>query len=138
MVISDPAEHTEFAYFSIVAQSPAGVEVKKRLPADAFLKIVALSNFKQRTRKMLEYHYADRLNYAVAGTSNWPETDQGFFVKLGDGSGDFKPTAHLYKSQIFQLAESFGIPRGNQAPSSFSRYPFIRTGTRRIFLWLAL
>lgn len=110
MVISDPLEIAEFAYFSIVAQAPDGTRVKKRLPAEAFLKIVALSNFKQRTRKMLEYHYADRFNYAVGGTSNRVETDQGFFVKLGDGSGDFKPIAHLYKSQIFQLAEHMAIP----------------------------
>lgn len=110
MVISDPTANTEFAFFSIVAQSPEGATIKKRLPADAYLKIVALSNFKQRTRKMLEYHYADRLNYAVGGTSNWLETDQGFFVKLGDGSGDFKPIAHMYKTQVFQMAEYLGVP----------------------------
>lgn len=110
MVISDPTANTEFAFFSIVAQSPAGATIKKRLPAEAFLKIVALSNFKQRTRKMLEYHYADRLNYAVGGTSNRLETDQGFFVKMGDGSGDFKPIAHMYKTQVFQMAEYLGVP----------------------------
>jgi NAD+ synthase len=110
MVISDPREGTEFAFFSIVAQSPEGKTIKKRLPAEAYLRVVALSNFKQRTRKMLEYHYADRFNYAVGGTSNFLETDQGFFVKLGDGAGDFKPIAHLYKSQIFQMAEYLGVP----------------------------
>jgi len=72
--------------------------------------MIALSNFKQRTRKMLEYHYADRFNYAVSGTSNLLETDQGFFVKLGDGAGDFKPIAHLYKSQIYQLGNYLGLP----------------------------
>ncbi len=110
MVISDPAAGTEFSFFSIVVESPDGKSLKKRLPAEAYLRILALSNFKQRTRKMLEYHYADRFNYAVGGTSNLLETDQGFFVKLGDGSGDFKPIAHLYKSQIYQLAEYLGVP----------------------------
>ena len=110
MAASDPAEHSDFAFFSLVVRSPSGEIMKKRLPADAYLKIVALSNFKQRTRKMLEYHYADRFNYAVAGTSNRLETDQGFFVKLGDGAGDLKPIAHLYKSQVFQLAEYLGVP----------------------------
>jgi NAD+ synthase len=120
MVISDPAKGTEFAFFSIVAMSPDGKTVKKRLPAEAYLRIVALSNFKQRTRKMLEYHYADRFNYAVGGTSNLLETDQGFFVKLGDGSGDFKPIAHLYKSQIYQLGEFLGVPKEilGRAPSA--------------------
>ena len=107
---TDPMASTDFAFFSIGVQSPDGITIRKRLPAEAFLKIVALSNFKQRTRKMLEYHYADRFNYAVGGTSNWLETDQGFFVKLGDGSGDLKPIAHLFKTQVYQMAEYLGVP----------------------------
>jgi len=50
------------------------------------------------------------LNYAVAGTPNRLEYDQGFFVKNGDGAADFKPIAHLYKSQVYQLAEYIGVP----------------------------
>jgi NAD+ synthase len=67
-------------------------------------------NFKQRTRKMMEYYYADLLNYAVAGTPNRLEYDQGFFVKNGDGAADLKPIAHLYKSQVYQLAAHLGVP----------------------------
>jgi NAD+ synthase len=59
---------------------------------------------------MMEYYHADRLNYAVTGTPNRLEYDQGFFVKLGDGSADIKPIAHLYKTQVYQLAEYLGIP----------------------------
>ncbi|MDY6880124.1 MAG: NAD(+) synthase, partial [Thermodesulfobacteriota bacterium] len=66
--------------------------------------------FKQRIRKMLEYYHADRLNFAVAGTPNRLEYDQGFFVKLGDGAADVKPIAHLYKTQVYQIAEYLGIP----------------------------
>src|SRR5258705_12995686 len=58
----------------------------------------------------MEYYYADRLRYAVAGTANLLEHDQGFFVKLGDGAADLKPIAHLYKSQVYQLAEFLGVP----------------------------
>ena len=83
---------------------------KKRLPLTSYLEIVAATNFKQRIRKMLEYYHADRLNYCVAGTPNRLEYDQGFFVKLGDGSADIKPIAHLYKSQVYQLAEYLGVP----------------------------
>jgi len=71
---------------------------------------VAATNFKQRARKMMEYHYADLLQYAVAGTPNRLEYDQGFFVKNGDGAADFKPIAHLYKSQVYQLAAHLGVP----------------------------
>jgi NAD+ synthase len=99
-----------FSLFSIVAQKPDGTQVKERLPLKAYLEIVAATNFKQRTRKMLEYYHADRLNYAVTGTPNRLEYDQGFFVKLGDGAADVKPISHLYKSQVYQLAEYLGVP----------------------------
>ncbi|HTY87898.1 MAG TPA: NAD(+) synthase [Candidatus Acidoferrum sp.] len=97
-------------YFSVVAQAPDGTQVKKRLPLESYLGILAATNFKQRVRKMMEYYYADRLNFAVAGTPNRLEYDQGFFVKLGDGAADIKPIAHLYKSQVYQLAEFLGVP----------------------------
>jgi NAD+ synthase len=59
---------------------------------------------------MLEYHHADRLDYAVVGTPNKLEYDQGFFVKNGDGAADVKPIAHLYKTQVYRLAEALGVP----------------------------
>lgn len=96
----------------LVVQAPAGEERRIRLPAAEYRQIVAASNFKQRTRAMLEYYHADRLHYAVVGTPNRLEYDQGFFVKGGDGLADLKPIAHLYKSQVYQLAEYLGIPEG--------------------------
>ena len=94
----------------LTVQSPAGDVSTVRLTADAYLQIVAATNYKQRVRKMTEYYHADRLNYAVSGTPNRLEYDQGFFVKQGDGSADFKPIAHLYKTQVYQLAEYLGVP----------------------------
>ena len=99
-----------YAIFSVVVQSPDGQTKKVRLTPEAYLGIVAATNFKQRTRKMMEYYYADLLQYAVAGTPNLLEYDQGFFVKNGDGAADFKPIAHLYKSQVYQLAAYLGVP----------------------------
>jgi NAD+ synthase len=99
-----------YRVYSVVAQSPDGREIRQRLPVEAYLQIVAATNFKQRTRKTLEYYHADRLNYVVSGTPNLLEYDQGFFVKLGDGAADIKPIAHLYKSQVYQMAEYLGVP----------------------------
>jgi NAD+ synthase len=96
--------------FSAVAESPAGVRHVARLSAEAYRGIVAATNFKQRARKMLEYHHADRLHYAVVGTPNRLEYDQGFFVKNGDGAADVKPIAHLYKTQVYELAAFLGLP----------------------------
>ncbi|MCK6545028.1 NAD(+) synthase [Myxococcota bacterium] len=96
--------------YSVVAETPDGQMKKARLSTEGYLGIVAASNFKQRVRKMLEYYHGDRLNYAVVGTPNRLEYDQGFFVKLGDGSADLKPIAHLYKTQAYQIAEYLGVP----------------------------
>lgn len=99
-----------FNYFKIVVESPDGRRFEKRLPLSAYLQIVAATNFKQRIRKTLEYFHADRLNYAVVGTPNRLEYDQGFFVKNGDGAADVKPIAHLYKSQVYELGRFLGLP----------------------------
>lgn len=110
IVSPDTAASGGYNLFSIVVQSPDGSCLKRRLPLQPYLEIVAATNFKQRTRKMLEYYHADRCHYAVAGTPNRLEYDQGFFVKQGDGAADVKPIAHLYKSQVYQLAEYLGVP----------------------------
>jgi NAD+ synthase len=94
----------------LTVQSPDGASSTHRLPPEAYRQLVAATNYKQRIRKITEYYHADRLNYAVAGTPNRLEYDQGFFVKQGDGSADFKPIAHLYKTQVYQIAEYLGIP----------------------------
>jgi len=94
----------------LTIESPAGERKTSRMPLAAYLQFIAATNFKQRVRKMMEYYHADRLNYAVAGTPNRLEYDQGFFVKLGDGAADLKPIAHLYKTQVFALAEFMGVP----------------------------
>ena len=94
----------------VAVQPPGGAVRQLRLPSREFLEIVAATNFKQRVRTMSTYHHADRLHYAVVGTPNRLEYDQGFFVKGGDGLADVKPIAHLYKSQVYELAEHLGVP----------------------------
>jgi NAD+ synthase len=111
IVLPSVLDSDSFRLFSLVVMAPDGTETKHRLASESYLGIVAATNFKQRARKMLEYYHADRLNYVVAGTPNRLEYDQGFFVKLGDGSADVKPIAHLYKTQVYALAEYLGIPR---------------------------
>jgi NAD+ synthase len=110
LVLPPATASDRYRLYSVVAESPAGERVTRQLPLQAYLEILAATNFKQRVRKMLEYYHADRLNYIVAGTPNRLEYDQGFFVKLGDGAADLKPIAHLYKSQVYAMAKYLGIP----------------------------
>lgn len=111
IVLPGVLDDDQYRVFSVIIESPEGIQTKARLSAKAYLGIVAASNFKQRIRKMFEYYHADRLNYAVTGTPNRQEYDQGFFVKNGDGSADIKPIAHLYKTQVYQLAKYLGVPQ---------------------------
>ena len=114
IVLPDLISRDSYAVYSVVVETPDGARQRVRLTPEAYLGIVAATNFKQRVRKMMEYYHADNRHYAVAGTPNLLEYDQGFFVKNGDGAADVKPIAHLYKSQVFQLAAYLGVPEAIQ------------------------
>jgi NAD+ synthase len=99
-----------FNISELTVETQGGARKTSRIPPQAYRQIVAATNFKQRLRKIMEYYHADRLHYAVAGTPNRLEYDQGFFVKQGDGAADLKPIAHLYKTQVYEIAEYLGVP----------------------------
>lgn len=135
----DLLNHDALNLFSLTIISPEGDEQTKRLPLTEYLHIVAATNFKQRTRMALLYHHAETRQYAVIGTANKNERDQGFFVKHGDGGIDVDAIVHLYKTQVYQLAAYLEIPAEIQrrppttdtysAPSTeeefFFRLPFV-------------
>lgn len=112
---------------SLTIVTPDGEEKSARLEPAEFAQIVAASNFKQRTRMAMVYYHAELRNYAVIGTPNKNEHDRGFFVKYGDGGVDLNPIAHLYKSQVYQLA---GHPGGVLLPPAprDHRPPVVRPG----------
>ncbi len=123
IVLPGAADSAALPVYSVVVSSPVGIQTKHRLTREAYLGVVAATNFKQRVRAMLAYHHADRLHYLVAGTPNRLEYDQGFFVKLGDGAADVKPIAHLYKSQVYALAEHLNVPESIRSrPSTTDTY----------------
>ncbi len=110
MARGDLLQRGAYQISSLIVRSPDGRIRRLRMPLEIYLGVVAATDMKQRTRKLIEYTHAERLHYAVAGTPNRLEYDQGFFVKNGDGAADLKPIAHLYKSQVYQLAEHLGVP----------------------------
>ena len=128
IVIANALEGEGYNISSLVVQDPEGRQTKLRMPPSAYLGIVAATNMKQRTRKQIEYFHADRLNFAVLGTPNRLEYDQGFFVKNGDGAADVKPIAHLYKSQVYALAGYLGVPEEiRRRPPTTDTYSLAQT-----------
>jgi len=128
IVIANALEGGGYNISSLVVQDPEGNQSRHRMTPEVYLGIVAATNMKQRTRKQIEYYHADRLNFAVLGTPNRLEYDQGFFVKNGDGAADVKPIAHLYKSQVYQLAEYLGVPEEiRRRPPTTDTYSLAQT-----------
>jgi NAD+ synthase len=110
--------------FQLVISSPDGKNFHQRLPLQEYYQIVAAANFKQRTRMSMLYHHAELRNYAVVGTANKNEYDLGFFVKHGDGGSDLAPIQHLFKTQVYQLAEFLGVPESIRTrPPTTDTYP---------------
>ncbi len=114
------------------------IEDRRACRCREYLQIVAATNHKQRIRKTVEYFHADRLNYAVIGTPNRLEYDQGFFVKNGDGSADVKPIAHLYKSAGVRAGAAHEAARGNLRGDADHRHLQPRAGPGRVLFRAAL
>jgi len=113
-----------FNVFTLKIEDSKGNVKSARLDTRSMRSIVAATDTKQRTRMMHLYYYAEMNNYLVCGTTNRSEDVQGFFVKYGDGGVDIEPLAHLYKTQVYQLADYLGvikeIIKRTPSPDTFS------------------
>lgn len=105
----DLLERDRINYHILTIEDRDGNRKSRRLSGKEWLRISACQNMKQRVRMILLYHYAESYNYLVAGTTNKTEAIQGFYVKYGDGGVDIEPIAHLYKTQVYQLARHLGV-----------------------------
>jgi len=121
-------EHERGNLFDLVVAPPSGGQLRQRLPLAAYLQLTAATNMQQRLRKLCEYTCAEQHNYAVIGTPNRLEYDLGFFVRGGDGLADVKPIAHLYKSQVYDLARHLDVPESIWSqPASTETYSLPQT-----------
>ena len=125
---ADLLSRDALSFFSLKVQDDAGNVRSARLNSEELRGIVAATNVKQRTRMVCLYYRAERENYLVCGTTNKSEAVQGFYVKYGDGGVDIEPLQHLYKSQVYQLAEHLGVIKEiiDRAPSP-DTYSFVVT-----------
>ncbi len=102
-------EKNRINYYSITVENKDGTRQKQRISGADWLSISACQNIKQRMRMIQLYYYSEKNNYMVAGTTNKSEIMQGFYVKYGDGGVDIEPIGHLYKTQVYKLAENLDV-----------------------------
>jgi NAD+ synthase len=107
----DLLDRDRISAYRLEVETEGGDIESKRLPRDDYLKMMAANDIKQRVRMTQLYYEAEKRHYIVCGTTNLPETVQGFFVKYGDGGVDIEPLTNLYKTQVFRLGEHLGVPR---------------------------
>jgi NAD+ synthase len=67
-------------------------------------------NLMARQRMSVLYDQSARYKALVAGTSNKSELMTGYITQHGDGACAFEPLGHLYKMEIFKLAELLKLP----------------------------
>ena len=115
---SDILNRDSLNFFTLTVVDPEGATKNTRLNNEQARGIISATSTKHRTRMMTQYYYSEKYNYLVCGTTNKSEALQGLFVKYGDGGVDIEPLAHLYKNQVFQLAEYMGV-----IPEILSRAP---------------
>lgn len=115
----DLLERDRINAYSLEVQKDDGTVDSARLSYSDYLEMMAANDIKQRTRMTILYYEAEKRNYIVCGTTNRPETAQGFFVKFGDGGVDIEPLGPLYKDQVFQLGRYLEVPEEvlSRAPS---------------------
>ena len=99
---------------------------KSRLKANDYLELIGLQGVKQRSRMVIQYMYAETMNYVVCGTTNKTELLLGEYVKYGDGGVDLEPLADCYKTQIYALGKFLNvneeIMKRPSSPDTWSHY----------------
>ena len=106
---TDLLDRDAYNFYVLQVQMPDGGVIKKRLKFEEFRTITAFANIKIRSRMVQLYWEAERRNLIVAGTTNRTEYLLGDFCKYGDGGTDIEAVTHLYKNQIYQLADYLKI-----------------------------
>ena len=69
-----------------------------------------LGNLMARIRMAVLYYHANRDRKIVCGTSNRSEYMLGYCTKFGDNAADLQPLLHLYKTEVYTIAQELGIP----------------------------
>jgi len=121
---TDLLDRSSFNFYSLQVELPDGSMEKKRLNLAEFRTVTAFASIKIRARMIHLYAEAERRSLVVAGTTNRTELILGDFCRYGDGGTDIEALAHLYKNQIYQLADYLNVTKEicdrQPSPDTFS------------------
>ncbi|PKK84313.1 MAG: NAD(+) synthase [candidate division Zixibacteria bacterium HGW-Zixibacteria-1] len=113
-----------YNYYTLRVDDGKGNVQEKRLTKKQLLAITAAANVKIRSRMIALYYWGEQYNYMVAGTTNKTEFILGDYCKYGDGGTDVECVSHLYKMNIYELAEYLDVPveirERTPSPDTFS------------------
>lgn len=113
-----------YNFYTLRVDDGKGNIREKRLTKKQLLAITAAANVKIRSRMIALYYWGEQENYLVAGTTNKTEFILGDYCKFGDGGTDVECISHLYKTNIYELAEYLEVPKEirerTPSPDTFS------------------
>jgi len=100
-----------------IASSVDTLVSQLQIPNDDRLRI---GNIMARMRMVVLFDIAKQKRALVCGTENKSEKYLGYFTRFGDEASDLEPIAHLYKSQVRQLAQYLNLPQSiiTKSPSA--------------------
>jgi len=74
-------------------------------------EVVRKGNIMARIRMIALFDTAKRVGGLVCGTENKSEHELGYYTRFGDGASDVEPIVHLYKTEVWEMAEKLGLPK---------------------------
>ena len=82
--------------------------------------ILRKGNRMARERMCVLYDLSAKYKALVAGTGNLSELMIGYCTQYGDSACAFEPLGHLYKTEVYQMAEILGLPKSviNKKPTA--------------------
>lgn len=100
--------------FHVISIKKSVDVIAKNLQVDTSSKIgkTRLGNIAARVRMITLFDYAKKENALVVGTENKSEHILSYFTRFGDEASDIEPIQHLYKTQIYQIAQELEVPSG--------------------------
>lgn len=101
-------------YLSIPLKNRIEIDIQPAVDAfagwDSRMDELRKGNVMARMRMVALYDVSKKMGALVVGTENRTEHLLGYYTRFGDEASDVEPIRHLYKTQVYELAEYLRLP----------------------------